>query len=215
MNDVSRQRYFDNVRIDLVEMISGTNLSVLEIGSADGATLATLKKRGIARDCTGVELLKLSGQVQHRDYIDELIIGDIEQIASTLPQGRFDLILCADVLEHLVNPWATLSQIRSCLKPHGSVIASIPNICYIGAIKRIFIDRDFQYANQGIFDRTHLRFFCKRNIISLFSEAGFRIVTLTSTVDGRNRTKWLVNKLTLGAFHEYLVKQYFVKAIRD
>ena len=209
----SQKGYFDNVRQDLIEMISGQGLSILEIGSADGATLATLKQQGIAHHTTGIELRRLPGQDKYRNYIDKLIIDDIEHIASSLPQRSYDVIICADVLEHLINPWGILSHLRRCLKPNGKIIASIPNICYVGAIKKIVINRDFRYEKQGVFDQTHLRFFCKRNIIELFTQTGFEIVSLTSTVDGRNRTKWLVNRLTLGIFYEYLVKQFFVEAV--
>ncbi|MBV5272916.1 MAG: class I SAM-dependent methyltransferase [Lamprocystis purpurea] len=213
MPDAQQDHYYNNVRRDLIALISGRGLVVLEIGSAEGATLAALKQLGIAQHATGVDIRSLPGQGQHHRHIDELIIGDIEQVAPTLPEYRYDLIICGDILEHLIDPWSTLGHLSRCLKPDGSIIASIPNICYIGALKKIVINRDFRYEDQGIFDRTHLRFFCKRNIITLFKQAGFKIVAINSTVDGRNRSKWLFNTLTFGLFYEYLVKQFFVTAV--
>ena len=206
--------YYGNVREELITMIRGRGLAVLEVGCGDGATLAAIRRRGIARQVTGIDLHCLIGQAAYAGDIDALITGDVAAVAATLPEGAFDLLICADVLEHLVDPWTTLADLRRCLRPGGQLIASIPNICYVGAVKRIVFDRDFRYEDQGIFDRTHLRFFCKRNIVELFTAGGFVIEKLASTVDGLNRTKWFANRATFGLFYEYLVKQWFVDAIR-
>ena len=89
-------------------------------------------------------------------------------------EGVDHVVLLGDVLEHLVDPAAALRGMHALLTPGGVVIASIPNVACWPA--RLALARGtFDYADFGIFDRTHLRFFTRRTARALAGEAGFRV----------------------------------------
>jgi 2-polyprenyl-3-methyl-5-hydroxy-6-metoxy-1,4-benzoquinol methylase len=94
-------------------------------------------------------------------------------LPETLPQ--FDYIIFADVLEHLVDPWATLKHYSQLLTSGGKIIASIPNVRNLGLLYNLIIKGRWTYSDSGLLDRTHLRFFTRVEIQDLFSESGLTI----------------------------------------
>jgi len=114
--------------------------------------------------------------------------------------GAFDIVLFADVLEHLPNPHATLFLAREALKPGGSVIVSVPNVAHWSVRLEILQGR-FRYQESGIMDATHLRWFTRVSATSLLQSAGFSPVEYRVSVgsglpDNRNRQplSWLSDK---------------------
>ncbi|RUM45772.1 MAG: hypothetical protein DSY46_01920 [Hydrogenimonas sp.] len=104
MYDQKDSSYFHNVRKELLDLIPETNRGgrVLEIGAGSGSTLRYAKEHHYAKEIFGIELCALESQ--DMDAFDGFVIGDIESMES-LPfeKGSFDVILCADVLEHLID----------------------------------------------------------------------------------------------------------------
>jgi len=86
----------------------------------------------------------------------------------------FDVVVCADVLEHLAHPERLLERIRSWLKPSGVLLASIPNVANI-SVRGSLLGGRFSYAERGILDRTHLRFYTRSTARRLLEEGRFRI----------------------------------------
>ncbi len=87
---------------------------------------------------------------------------------------QFDVILFADVLEHLTHPEEALLLARRYLKPTGFIVASVPNVAH-WTVRLNLIRGRFDYTDIAIMDRTHLRWFTKKTIRSLFSNAGLQI----------------------------------------
>ncbi len=96
----------------------------------------------------------------------------METLDLPFEEGYFDCILLADVLEHLRNPAAALKKLRGYLSDSGTVVASIPNVRFLSVIRELAEGR-WKYRNFGILDRTHLRFFTKKEMETLFRDAGF------------------------------------------
>jgi predicted TPR repeat methyltransferase len=88
--------------------------------------------------------------------------------------GPFDAVVCADVLEHLPRPEELLARIRDWLRPGGTLLVSLPNVANITVRAALAAGR-FPYAERGILDRTHLRFYTRRSGSALIAGAGFRI----------------------------------------
>jgi 2-polyprenyl-3-methyl-5-hydroxy-6-metoxy-1,4-benzoquinol methylase len=86
----------------------------------------------------------------------------------------FDVVVCADVLEHLPRPEALLERIRGWLRPGGTLLVSIPNVANVTVRASLLAGR-FSYAQRGIMDRTHLHFYTRRSARSLLTDAGFRV----------------------------------------
>lgn len=204
--------YFSNIRLDIIKIMpSIENAKVLEIGAGEGNTLIKLKELGLAKEVVGIDIVELEHSNQKNPLIDKFIIGDIEKIDLNFPLDYFDIIICADVLEHLYDPWNVVKKLSLFLKPFGFLIASIPNIGYYKILKKIIIDKDFKYENSGILDKTHLRFFCKKNIINLFEDADLKVLKILSTFELDKRTKsYLFNKITFRIFKDLLTDQYLI-----
>jgi 2-polyprenyl-3-methyl-5-hydroxy-6-metoxy-1,4-benzoquinol methylase len=119
------------------------------------------------------------------------------------------------VLEHLLDPWMVLEYLQTFLKKDGHLIVSLPNIKEYTALKKIVINGDFQYAASGILDKTHLRFFCRKNIVSLVNNAGFTIFSCEPSfkTGSAHKKRKLINKLTFGIFEQFLAQQYIVVAL--
>jgi hypothetical protein len=96
--------------------------------------------------------------------------------ASVLPQeSKFEVIVAADVLEHLNDPWATLRIVRSLLDENGSLVVSLPHIRH-NAAESYLSRKDFEYQDWGLLDRTHIHFFDIEGMQQLFDVTGFKIV---------------------------------------
>ncbi len=207
--------YYNNPRLDLIGLIpQNINNIILEIGTGSGDTLVEIKKLKLAREVVGVELMNLMGSQQENSEIDRLIIGNIEEIELDLPENYFDVIICGDVIEHLIDPWNVLRKLHKHLKDNGIIIVSIPNIREYHILYRILILADFKYGDRGILDRTHLRFFCKKNIISLLTSTMYTPVSIYSIFKLQKRlsTKKIVDALTFGLIRDFLTAQYIVVA---
>jgi 2-polyprenyl-3-methyl-5-hydroxy-6-metoxy-1,4-benzoquinol methylase len=145
---------------------------VLDIGCATGYVAALLAGRGC--EVVGVEQDEQSAGIA-RDRGLEVLDADIESSddRSRLPRG-FDFVLLGDVLEHLRDPLDTLAFSRDLLAPGGVVIASIPNVA-AWPVRLGLLRGKFEYADHGILDRTHLRFFTRDTANALVRDAGFSV----------------------------------------
>ncbi len=197
------KNYFSGIRNDIIELIQCNNCNILEIGCGEGNTLVELKRQGKAKFVIGIDIVNLN----QSSKLDKFILADIENDNIDLPEEYFDIIICADVLEHLKDPWNALRKIRKFLKPNGILLASIPNIREIKTLISIVIKGNFKYVDAGILDKTHLRFFCKKNIIELFESSGYKIGKITFNLSPKR--KFLL-KLSFGLLKEFLVIQYLV-----
>jgi 2-polyprenyl-3-methyl-5-hydroxy-6-metoxy-1,4-benzoquinol methylase len=206
--------YFNIDRHDLFQLIpENPKARVLEIGAAEGAMLVALKQFGKAREVVGVELMAIAGGGQGREEIDRFIISDVEQKCLDLESESFDVLICGDVLEHLRDPWGALEYLATFLRRGGMLVVSLPNILYWPAFARIALG-DFQYATSGVLDRTHLRFFCKKNMLDLVQSARFRILSVEPSFRRHKALKRdrLLNALTLGLAERFFAQQYLIVA---
>lgn len=208
--------YFSNIRHDLLALLSESdkNLKVMEIGAAYGETLYYIKSKGIASEVVGVDIFEDKKNKENYKNIDRFIFGNIENIDFPEYYNYFDLILLPDVLEHLIEPKNVLSKAHKYLKDDGFIIVSMPNIRHYSALNKIFIKGDFSYEESGIFDTTHLRFYCRKNIKELLESSGFKTIIEQGSIKnyrGNSITK-IINKITFGIFEEFFSYQYFFKS---
>lgn len=210
-----KEGYYNNIRYDLVDFIGKIDkqIKVLEIGAAYGETLYFLKQSGFASEVIGVELFKDENNFDKYKELDQFLFGDIQQLDLSKYENYFDLIILADVIEHIAEPLPILEKVKKLLKSNGTIIISIPNIRHYSSFVKIFLKGNFKYEDNGIFDYTHLRFYCKRDIEDLVKKANFTIEKSEGSIRNfkeKSFTK-LINKLTLGLFEEFLSVQFFFK----
>lgn len=181
--DSSRSRYeikdFCGSSHDLILRLlarQGRRLRILEIGTADGLLTRLMAQQG--HRIVGVES-DTAAAVTARAFCEELYCEDIEGLE--LPSGEpFDCVLLADVLEHLREPATVLRRLRPALAPRGRIIVSVPNVAHLAVRLGLLLGR-FQYADRGILDRDHLRFFTLGSLLAMLNECGFRPLRVLAT----------------------------------
>lgn len=208
--------YYSNIRYDVLGLLDHkkTNLKVLEIGAAYGETLFYLKEKGIAGEVVGVDIFEDIKNKENYKKLDRFIFGNIEVLDFPEYENYFDLILLPDVLEHLIEPKIVLKKAHQFLKKDGEIIVSMPNIRHYSAFVKIFLKGDFKYEESGIFDYTHRRFYCRKNIKELIESADFKTINEVSSIrnyKGKSIVK-TINIVTFRLFEEFFSTQYFFKA---
>lgn len=217
---VKEANYFSNVRIDVISLLpSNPRQKVLEVGAGAGSTLRYIKEKGLAAEVMGVELMKIPGSDQDHHSIDRFQVANIEQEEIEATDEYFDVLICADVLEHLIDPWRMVNNLARYIKKDGLMIVSLPNIREWKASFKIVFGGDFAYlpdGQGGVMDKTHLRFFCKKNAIQLltspqlmpfYCKPNFLMKALP---EGKKRR--IINLLTFRLFENLLAVQYLLIA---
>lgn len=167
--------YFRSPRLELVPHIPSDARRLLDVGCAAGEFGKTLKNtRDI--EVIGVELDPQAAELARR-HLDEVITGNIETLVLPFPDGYFDCITCADVLEHLVDPWETVLKLKKLLTPEGTLVISLPNVSFY-EILFACVQGFWTYTDHGILDRTHLRFFTPIEAQRMIENAEMEVVTI-------------------------------------
>ena len=151
-------------------------LEVLDLGCSGGELAHALRSAG--HRVTGVDVVEVAGV---RERVDRFVRSDL---ALGLPLDElardYDLIIAADVIEHLPRPAQTLQEARSLLRPGGQLLLSVPNFAHWYPRIRVLLGA-FGYDRRGILDDTHLRFFTRRTLRRTVRRAGFDILEERST----------------------------------
>ena len=121
--------YFDTLRDEIEPLVPASPAVVMDIGCGKGVTSHWLKQIRPNIATVGVEIDKSVAAIA-ASFVDTVLVVDIDKGIEALAsyEGRVDLLLLLDVLEHLHDPWARLMEFKSLLAPSGVVIASIPNV---------------------------------------------------------------------------------------
>lgn len=155
---------------------AGRRLKILEVGCASGYFGAAVADHG--HDVWGVEPDADAAQ-NARHLLHFVHTGTIETFFSENPSQQFDAIVFGDVLEHLLDPADILRKCQQHLLADGLIVASVPNVAHL-AIRAMLLEGRWDYADLGILDKTHLRFFTKNSLVDLFSDSGYAVQCLDS-----------------------------------
>jgi 2-polyprenyl-3-methyl-5-hydroxy-6-metoxy-1,4-benzoquinol methylase len=177
--------YYDRVRGELLDMIEIAPHTVLDVGCGGGATDAELKRRFPAASVVGIEAVAAAAQ-RAQTRLDRVIAANAEVLdfsAAGLEPGAFDLIIVADVLEHMYDPWHMLERLRPLVAPGGRILASIPNVRNLWLLEKI-VRGHFDYRDEGLLDITHIRFFTLAEMRTMFADTGYAIERTRLNIDG-------------------------------
>jgi 2-polyprenyl-3-methyl-5-hydroxy-6-metoxy-1,4-benzoquinol methylase len=199
--------YYAGVRKDILPLVPSHSRRVLEIGCGKGNTLAYLKDNSYCDWTCGVELFPEAVE-SAKEKLDEVHHGNIEEMILPIEPGTIDMILCLDVLEHLINPQKVVAYLHTLLSEDGMIIASIPNIRHYSASFPLLILNKWEYKDYGILDNTHLRFFVRSTAIDLMQSSGLVLDKIMPT--GLGRKGFLLNKVSFKIFESFLSLQYLV-----
>ncbi len=175
MDDSAPYAYYEDVNWGLLRLWGQRQgAAILDVGCGYATTSQHLQQLG--NRVTGIESSP-EAVAKARQRLNEVIAADLrdrEQVGAQIGDRRFDAIIFADVLEHLDWPAPVLKSYLPYLAPGGTVIVSLPNVGNWSSRLGLLAGR-FEYADTGVLDRTHLRFFTKSSARRLVEQAGLRI----------------------------------------
>lgn len=206
-------------RRDVASLVPEDVNHILDIGCSIGALGAAIKQKqkasivGIDKNVFMADLAKST--------LDEVIIADlnITSLRNALGEKHlrgFDCIIFSDILEHLIDPWATLKEASLYLNSKGIIIASIPNIRHWETFYHLLRGR-WPYQERGIYNIGHLRVFTLSNIQEMFDKAGFALTTVRRNLRLVEKPRPInrhARYLNISFLREFFTFQYLVVAQR-
>jgi methionine biosynthesis protein MetW len=150
--------------------------TVLDVGCGIGVLGAVLKRKRCT--VTGIDYSQQSVNIAAK-RLDEVHLLNIEEREFS-SKKKYDVIILADVLEHLRNPEQALLRLVKHLAPGGRVIVSLPNVAsWTIRLKLLF--GSFTYTPSGILDETHLHLYTLKTGKTLVESAGLRVEKIDLT----------------------------------
>ena len=164
--------YYSNYRKDVLTLSKrGSADSILEIGGGDFPTLLEAQSR-FGGEAWGIDVRPSDAK------LDRMIVGSVtdDAVRKQLASKKFDLIIANDVIEHVENTEAFFQVLKEHLSVDGELLLSVPNVRNLKLFYHVFLKGSFPRHENGLFDKTHLRRFCRNDIESLSAKAGLKIV---------------------------------------
>jgi 2-polyprenyl-3-methyl-5-hydroxy-6-metoxy-1,4-benzoquinol methylase len=168
----------------------GKNKKVLEIGAGPGSLLKVLQEINQC-DMTAIEI--------HPEYAEKLneicqkvIVADLNEPNWNKLidiNQKFDVVVAADVLEHINDPLGCLKNMTTLLNENGSIVISLPHIGH-AVISACLWEGDFEYREWGLLDRTHIRFFGIKNVEKLIDDAQLKIIDVRFVIRSPDQTEF-------------------------
>jgi len=206
--------YYGHPRREMTVYVPGNASVVLDIGCGAGGFAAGLRDQGRELEIWGVEMCPEAARLA-AEVMDEILVGDFSAVLPELPLGRFDCIVLNDILEHVVHPDEILRRIKPLLAPGGRVVASIPNVRHFFNVLELVVHGRWDYTDEGILDRTHLRFFTRSSMKTMFQESGYLVDTMVG-INATGSLKFkLMNLLTFGRWSDMKYLQFAVVAVPE
>lgn len=201
--------YLDNERRELEMLLPSGAVSALDVGCGRGGFGSTLRRiYGSSARLVAIEPVPEQAAAAREGHgFDEVVEGYFPDAFVNRPE-QFDLISFNDVLEHIVDPAAVLRVCADHLTPGGRVVAAIPNVGYAPVVIDLIRNR-WDYTDDGVLDRTHVRFFTRDSSVRLFEEAGF-VVERCAGINSIGR-RWATDPLA----PRRLAKQGLARALGD
>jgi len=168
---MSENIYFEYNRKEILSLIPQKYYRVLEIGCGVGNF-----RNNFTNECEywGIEpVVDVANEANK--HLNKVLVGTYEDTFDDLPNDYFDLIICNDVIEHMVNPDNFFQSIKLKMTSEAYIIGSIPNVRYLENIINLMIKKDWEYVDAGILDRTHLRFFTENSLKKTIIKQGYKI----------------------------------------
>ncbi len=175
---VKKDDYYSQERMEMLPFVPKGVKTVLDIGCSSGG-FGKILKENLKCEVWGIEPTEAATEASK--HLDK-VFYDYFHKDLDFSNKKFDAIIFNDVLEHLIDPWESLTRCKTLLTPNGCIIASIPNVQCYSVVKDLVFNGHWKYQSSGILDKTHLRFFTKRSIFDIFSNLGFEIIS----IEGQN-----------------------------
>ncbi len=164
--------YGDHVNEDVLRGLSRISGRLLDVGSGAGSWAPRLRAAG-ARELVALDPSRAAID-RAADLYDRAVVGTIEETElDELGGERFDVVVIADVLEHLIDPWQALHKLRSWAAPGAALAVSVPNLRFYRLVGNLVFRGEFEYERWGVRDWTHLRWFTQQSLARMLEASGW------------------------------------------
>ncbi len=196
MNSSEIAAYYAAERPELLAFLRphGPFGAALDIGCAAGIFGTDLLREGIVGACDGVEL-NLEAARLAESRLRQVWTGSLESAAVEILWQHYDLLILADVLEHLADPWSALRLLHARSVPGCKLLLSVPNVRHYKVSLPLLFRGEFRYEAAGIMDRTHLHFFTRGSLEEAARECGWTVCAVGSHMKGRYRRWYMPTRL--------------------
>lgn len=203
------KNYYMADRGDLVGFLGpgGRYKAALDIGCSSGTLGKVLLEQNIAEQVDGIEIYAEAAEIA-RSVLRNVWTGSVETLSDRVDWDAYDLIVMADVLEHLVDPWAILAFLHSRCKPGCQFLLSVPNARHHSVWGPLVFQGAFEYRDSGIMDRTHLHFFTRLSLQHALEKVDWKVQRIAPNIKAKYRKWWYPYRV----LEEFLAVQYFVMA---
>lgn len=202
--------YFEGARYDFVaELPINLNARILEIGCSNGNTGALALADKKCGEYIGIDINEVAIK-KARSKLTEVLVGNIETMHLPWNEEYFDVLILSEVLEHLSNPWEVLKKLHKYLKPNAIILASLPNVSHYRIILML-LKGEWNLTNDGIMDKTHLRWFTPKTFVELFETSGYKVEKIEPLGPLRLSIK-IKMAILLGKANHLFIKQMKIKA---
>lgn len=175
----------DHAHALVLELARGAR-RVLDVGAATGYLSEALMAQG--SEVVAVEPNERSAALAAGRGVS-VRVGTVPDVVR--PDERFDCVLAADVLEHVVDGEQFLRDLLRHVAPGGALVLSVPNIAYI-TMRWSLLRGRFTYTDTGLLDRTHLRFYTQASMMALFESLGLTVVDRRFSVGASVLNRWRI-----------------------
>ena len=214
----------------LLEVLAHPPRQLLDIGCSSGLLGQAVKSRNPACRTIGIEPNEATAKLATQN-LDQVLCGKFEDFnleSEGIAFGSVDTVVAADVLEHMYDPWHVMTGLKPYLSKDAQIILSIPNTRHLGLMKALTDDGQWSYAEKGLLDITHIRFFTLREIGIFLTQTGYRLEHVNFFLDpqfeqfyAQNQGKPEINvrvgrmsleRLTPKELAELCTWQFFIRA---
>jgi methionine biosynthesis protein MetW len=175
-----------------------SGVRVLDVGCGTGS-VTIIANKGKNNKVCGIEPDEARAGLARARGID-VFCGQLSE-KYFLEHGNFDVVVLADVLEHVADPSALLALAAKGLRNNGVALVSVPNVAH-WSVRLDLMRGRFDYAEVGIRDATHLRWFTSETIRNLLQHQGFEVLSVKQTAgvdlpeySGRRPWRWISPRL--------------------
>ena len=163
---------------------------MLEIGAGPGSVLKVLQEINHC-DMTAIEIYPKYVE-KLKEICQKVIVADLNDTNwnKVIDENqKFDVVLAADVLEHINDPLLCLKNMTELLNKNGEIVISLPHIGH-AVIAGCLWEGDFEYREWGLLDKTHIRFFGIKNVEKLIDDAQLKIIDVRFVIRSPDQTEF-------------------------
>ena len=154
-----------------------SNSTVLDVGAGNGLFAEVINELGIKVNLHGIEPNSTGAEIAATKYKTFFRGYLSDYIKSHDALNKYDAIVLADVIEHVPNSVDLLQEVQRLLNVDGVIYLSVPNVAF-ASLRASLLNGSWEYQDWGLLERTHLRFFTKKTLMSVADSIGMQVESI-------------------------------------